>query len=69
MQKQTPQSKLTTLLQTYNTLEDIEYLEERLRTTPKFNKRLKRDRETLEELLELCNQRAIELQQQGCLPF
>lgn len=68
MENQDLKNKLTTLLTSFNTLEEVEYLEERLRTTDKINRQTKQGRELTEELLNLCNERAIVLQKTN-VPF
>lgn len=62
MENQELKNKLTTLLTSFNTLEEVEYLEEQIRTTDKINRRTQKGRELTEELLNLCNTRAREIQ-------
>lgn len=62
MKNQELHNKLTTLLTSFNTLEEVEYLERQIETTSKINRRNLAGRQITQELLELCNQRAREIQ-------
>lgn len=51
------------------TLDDIDYIEEKIRTTSQINRRTSQGRELTIELLSLTNGKARELIGEGAVPF
>jgi len=61
--------KITKAIHLAETLEDIEYIEEKIRTSPQINRRTNEGKELVEKLLILSNQKAQQLIKEGALPF
>jgi len=70
MENQTLKKTLMILLDKLDTLEDIEYLEDKIRKTPKINRRTKLGRELTMELTGACNKKIRKIiSTKGILPF
>lgn len=66
----TYKEKIIQAIEYAETLDDIDYIEEKLKTTPQINRRTKEGRELTNELLNLTNQKARYLiSSKGLLPF
>jgi len=62
--------KILQAIEYAETLDDIDYIEEKLKVTPQINRRTKEGRELTDELLNLTNQKARYLiSSKGLLPF
>jgi len=62
-------NKVKNALFTCKTLEEVEQVEEAVKITTQLNRRTKEGRETTEQLLKLCNQKAQHLIKLGEQPF
>lgn len=51
------------------TLDEVDYLEDKIQITSQINRHTNAGRELTKELLKLTNQKARELQQAGAVPF
>jgi hypothetical protein len=61
--------EIITVIDKLETLEDLDYLQSKIETTKKINRRTKAGREQTNQLLNLINQKAQQLIQKGATPF
>jgi len=65
----TYKNKIIQAIEYAETLDDIDYIEEKLKVTPQINRRTKEGRELTDELLNKTNQKAQQLIKEGALPW
>lgn len=65
----TYKDKILKAIEYAETLDDIDFIESKIKTTPQINRRTIEGRKLTDELLNLTNQKARYLISQGALPF
>lgn len=67
---QTLEKKLTILIFKCDSLDDLEYIEEKIKVTHKINRKTQAGRELTEKLLQTCNQQALKIiKEKQLIPF
>lgn len=61
--------KILKAIEYAETLDDIDFIEEKIKSTPQINRRTNEGKELTNELLKLTNQKAQQLIKEGALPF
>ena len=69
MENQSLKEKLTTLTSKAEFIKDIKYLEDKIKTSRTINRRTKAGRELTQELLNICNNKVLDLIEKGEPPF
>lgn len=67
--QQNLKERLTTLIYKAKTLDELDYIQNKIETTKKINRRTKAGREFTNELLEIINNGARQLINEGAEPF
>ncbi len=65
----TYKDKIRKAIEYAETLDDIDYIESKIKVTPQINRRTLEGRKLTDELLNLTNQKARYLIEQGAVPF
>lgn len=65
----TYKDKILKAIEYAETLDDIDFIEEKIKSTPQINRRTNQGRELTDELLILTNQKAQQLIKEGALPW